>query len=209
MADPRCLGAVLVLPAALLSEPLSGCSAGPLSAGPLNDARVARVAGGARRCDSVLCGLEALRTRAGASDWVLVHDAARPCLTASDLNRLLTAGREQTVGALLAAPVTDTIKQATTPMACVSTVDRATLWRALTPQMFRYAPLCAALRSAVAGNRAPTDEAEAFEWQGAYALLVPALENNIKITTAEDLTIAAAVLDARTERAERAEREES
>ena len=199
MADPRCLGGVLVLPAALLSEPLSGCSAGPLSAGPLNDARMVRVAGGARRCDSVLCGLEALKSRAGANDWVLVHDAARPCLTASDLNRLLTAGREQTVGALLAAPVTDTIKQAGTGMLCAGTVDRATLWRALTPQMFRYAPLCAALRSAVASNRAPTDEAEAFEWQGAQALLVPALENNIKVTTAEDLTIAAAILSARVE----------
>jgi len=174
----------------------------------LLDARLSVVAGGARRCDSVLCALGALAARAAPTDWVLVHDAARPCLSAADLERLLVAGSTHAVGALLAAPMADTVKRAAPPapasapgtaaaVPCEGTVDRATLWRALTPQMFRYAPLCAALRRALQAGRAPTDEAQAFEWLGQMPLLVPSRESNIKVTTAEDLAVAAAVLAAR------------
>ena len=182
----------------------------------LLDARLSVVAGGARRCDSVLCALGALAARAAPTDWVLVHDAARPCLSAADLERLLVAGSTHAVGALLAAPMADTVKRAApavpgaeagaggageaataAAVPCEGTVDRATLWRALTPQMFRYAPLCAALRRALQAGRAPTDEAQAFEWLGQMPLLVPSRESNIKVTTAEDLAVAAAVLAAR------------
>jgi 2-C-methyl-D-erythritol 4-phosphate cytidylyltransferase len=192
LADARCLGVALAL---------AGDDLDAVAGSYRLDERIWLLAGGVRRCDSVLLGLEALAARAAADDWVLVHDAARPCLSRADLERLLIAGQGHAIGALLAAPVTDTIKQAgvQAPSAPVSerTVDRETLWRALTPQMFRYARLVAALRSAQAAGRAPTDEAQALEWQGEQALLVAARDSNIKITNAEDLIVAAALLSAR------------
>ena len=158
------------------------------------------VAGGAERADSVLCGLAALaacgRDTARETDWVLVHDAARPCLSAADLDRLLAAGAAHPVGALLAAPVTDTLKSADEASCCERTVDRAALWRALTPQMFRFGPLRAALHAAQAAGRMPTDEAQAMEWQGARPLLVAAADSNIKITNRCDLAVAAAIIAA-------------
>jgi len=191
LADERCAGGAVVLAAENLEEPEGGIPTGT---------RLLRVAGGARRCDSVLCGLESLAPRARADDWVLVHDAARPCLSRSDLDQLLAAGQRHPIGALLAARVDDTIKQAapgTHAPQCERTVDRELLWRALTPQMFRYAPLCVALRSAIDSGRAPSDEAQAFEWLGERPLLVPAQFSNLKITLAEDLLVAAALLAAR------------
>jgi 2-C-methyl-D-erythritol 4-phosphate cytidylyltransferase len=188
LSDEHCLGAVLVLAADELDAPAGT---------PAEERRLLRVAGGARRCDSVVRGLAALAPRAAADDWVLVHDAARPCLSGTDLRQLLAAGQGQAVGALLAARVSDTIKQAGAAAYAERTVDRELLWRALTPQMFRYAPLCAALQRALAAGRVPTDEAQAFEWLGERPLLVPARFANIKITTAEDLVIAEALLAAR------------
>ena len=160
-------------------------------------AKVAPIAGGAQRCDSVLLGLEALAARAAANDWVLVHDAVRPCLSARDLECLLAAGAAHEEGALLAAPVTDTLKQSNAAGASERTVERSALWRALTPQMFRFEPLRAALRAASAAGRAPTDEAQAIEWQGGHPLLVAAQDSNIKITHREDLVLASAVIAAR------------
>ncbi len=205
LEDPRCAGAVVVLAAEQLRQVTANTNADASDhAGAGAAARVLRVAGGARRCDSVLCGLAALESRATADDWVLVHDAARPCLSAADLTQLLSAGQGQAVGALLATRVSDTIKQAGEPLGndgraapCDRTVDRERLWQAQTPQMFRYAPLCHALRTAVAAGRAPTDEAQSFEWQGLRPLLVAARYANLKITTAEDLVIAGALLAAR------------
>jgi 2-C-methyl-D-erythritol 4-phosphate cytidylyltransferase len=209
LEDPRCAGAVLVLAAEQLQQAAAKANADANAhasdhAGAGAAARLLRVAGGARRCDSVLCGLAALDSRAAADDWVLVHDAARPCLSAADLTQLLSAGQGQAVGALLATRVSDTIKQAGEAAgtdgraaSCDGTVDRERLWQAQTPQMFRYAPLCQALRAALAAGRAPTDEAQSFEWQGLRPLLVAARYANLKITTAEDLVIAGALLAAR------------
>jgi 2-C-methyl-D-erythritol 4-phosphate cytidylyltransferase len=191
LADERCLGGAVALAPEDLREPQDRIPTGT---------RLLRVAGGVRRCDSVLRGLESLAPRAGADDWVLVHDAARPCLARSDLDQLLAAGQRHPIGALLATRLDDTIKQAApgAPLPqCARTIDREVLWRALTPQMFRYAPLCAALRAAIDSDRGPTDEAQAFEWLGEQPLLVPAKYSNLKITTAEDLLIAAALLAAR------------
>jgi 2-C-methyl-D-erythritol 4-phosphate cytidylyltransferase len=186
--DVRCRGiAVALSPAALADAALHGRF----------HAKVSPVLGGARRCDSVLAGLDALGGRAAAEDWVLVHDAARPCLSARDLDRLLQAGAPHPLGALLAAPVADTLKRADVSQGSECTVDRAPLWRALTPQMFRYGPLCAALRSAVAAGREPSDEAQAIEWQGGRPLLVPAQDSNIKITSPQDLAVARAILASR------------
>jgi 2-C-methyl-D-erythritol 4-phosphate cytidylyltransferase len=186
--DERCLGIAL----ALTPEALSDASVRNRFA-----AKVAPILGGARRCDSVLAGLTALGGRAAAEDWVLVHDAARPCLSAGDLERLLQGGAAHPLGALLAAPVTDTLKRADGALGSECTVDRGPLWRALTPQMFRYAPLCAALRSALSAGREPTDEAQAMEWQGGRPLLIAALDSNIKITSRQDLAVAMAILAAR------------
>ena len=155
------------------------------------------VDGGAQRSDSVLRALDDLAGRAADTDWVLVHDAARPCLSAADLERLLNAGTDSQGGALLAAPVADTIKRATDDGRSGGTVPREQLWRAQTPQMFRYRELREALRQARAAGREPTDEAQALEWLGVQPQLVAAQDSNIKITTAEDLAVAAAILAAR------------
>ncbi len=160
-------------------------------------AKVRIVSGGAQRCASVLCGLAALAGQAQDDDWVLVHDAVRPCLSRADLDRLLDAGAAARSGALLAAPVADTVKHADEQQCVERTVSREQLWRALTPQMFRYRRLYSALTQAQQAAREPTDEAQAIEWLGERPLLVAAAHSNIKVTTAEDLAVAAAILAAR------------
>ena len=162
------------------------------------------VTGGEQRSHSVRLALEALAGRAAAADWVLVHDAARPCLGREDLERLLEHVAPHPLGGVLATRAADTLKRASPPSAgrpdtlkVAETVDRTTLWRALTPQMFRYGRLCAALDAAHAAQRFPTDEAQALEWQGEEPLLVEGAASNLKITTAEDLLLAAAVLRSR------------
>jgi 2-C-methyl-D-erythritol 4-phosphate cytidylyltransferase len=166
-------------------------------------AHLAVVTGGSERVHSVQRGLQALQSRAGADDWVLVHDAARPCLTAADLARLLQLGAADPVGALLAVPVADSVKRAQPPAAAcgavrwLESVSRESLWLAQTPQMFRYAALCTALASAIDAGRTPTDEAQAMEWSGQAGLLVPALDSNLKVTGAADLLLARAILAAR------------
>ena len=184
-ADSRCVGVALALAPEALATPELRARL---------DSRVLPVAGGARRCDSVLAGLGALAgAGAGDQDWVLVHDAARPCLSLADLERLLEAGSAHPVGALLAEPVTETIKRSDGGSNYESTVDRSRLWRAQTPQMFRYGPLSRALRAAIGAGREPTDEAQAMEWQGERPLLVAAIDSNIKVTSPRDLELAAAI----------------
>jgi 2-C-methyl-D-erythritol 4-phosphate cytidylyltransferase len=192
--DPQCVGGSLLLAA---DDPhRSRLAAGLPSHVSVDD-------GGAERAHSVCNGLRALEARAGAEDWVLVHDAARPALSAADLQRLLHYGGRDAVGALLAAPVADTVKRAQDDggqvgvRRCAATLPREALWLAQTPQMFRYAPLRAALERAVADGRTPTDEAQAMEWQGHAALLVQAQDSNIKITTTTDLLLAQAILQQR------------
>jgi 2-C-methyl-D-erythritol 4-phosphate cytidylyltransferase len=165
-------------------------------------ARFELVSGGAQRSDSVINGLRALGARAQAGDWVLVHDAARPCLSSADLSRLLASATLAPDGALLAQPVADTVKQAQSaapgePCRCALTVPRESLWLAQTPQMFHYAPLCLALERAGELGRVPTDEAQAMEWQGVAAQLVEARDSNIKVTSAADLALAQAILNSR------------
>jgi 2-C-methyl-D-erythritol 4-phosphate cytidylyltransferase len=166
-------------------------------------AGVLTTSGGAQRSQSVRAGLSALERRAGQSDWVLVHDAARPCLDAKDLERLLSGVADHPVGGLLGVRYADTLKRAddsrgdAAPAQVLRTEERRGLWRALTPQMFRYAALCAAVDAAHAAGRFPSDEAQALEWTGASALLIEGAASNLKVTTADDLTLAAAVLRAR------------
>ena len=172
--------------------------------GASHAARVSTVTGGAQRSQSVRNALGALARRAAADDWVLVHDAARPCLSTQDLERLLTGASTHAVGGLLAVPAADTLKRARdgtdSDPVVADTVERSGLWRALTPQMFRYGQLCAALDAAHAAGRWPTDEAQAIEWQAQQPLLIEGAATNLKITTSADLALAATVLGARARR---------
>lgn len=142
------------------------------------------------RAGSVLAGLRALPETVREKDWVLVHDAARPCLRHDDLDRLLDHGMAHDVGAILAAPVRDTLKRADAAGSIERTEPRERLWRALTPQLFRRATLLRALESALDAGSPITDEAAALERLGLSPLLVEGADDNIKVTTAADLALA-------------------
>jgi 2-C-methyl-D-erythritol 4-phosphate cytidylyltransferase / 2-C-methyl-D-erythritol 2,4-cyclodiphosphate synthase len=149
--------------------------------------------GGASRQDSVLAGLKKLREHAAAEDWVLVHDAARPCLESADVAALIAALEAGASGAVLAAPVVDTVKRERAGTVC-ETVDRSGLWRALTPQAFALGELERALEEAARGNVSVTDESQAMERQGVRPVLVQGSPFNIKVTRAADLQAAARIL---------------
>ena len=146
--------------------------------------------GGAERAQTVLNGLRALETYAAPNDWVLVHDAARPCVRHTDIDVLLAAVAGHADGGLLALPLSDTVKRADHNGCVEDTVARAGLWRALTPQVFRLAPLSDALESAMRAGIEITDEASAMEYSGARPRLVHGHADNIKITEPEDLALA-------------------
>ncbi len=143
--------------------------------------------GGAERADSVLAGLDALPESVRADEFVLVHDAARPNLSHGDLDRLLEVGMGDPVGAILAAPVRDTLKRAGDDGGIDRTEPRERLWRAFTPQLFRRMQLSHALAAAHGAGVSITDESMAMERQGLRPLLVECREDNFKITTPADL----------------------
>jgi 2-C-methyl-D-erythritol 4-phosphate cytidylyltransferase len=148
--------------------------------------------GGATRHDSVLNGLIAASSAVDPEDWVLVHDAARPCLGGQELQRLLDALAADEVGGILAVPVADTLKRADPAGRIRATEPRGDLWQAQTPQMFRHGLLLQALsRSGIV-----TDEAGAIEALGLKPKLVRGSTMNMKVTYAEDLQLAQAVLAA-------------
>lgn len=152
--------------------------------------------GGGDRWQSVLNGLDALADLAGPDDWVLVHDAVRPCVRVDDMLRLLALADADGDGGLLALPVSDTLKRVDDNDCVAQTVDRTGLWAACTPQLFPYGRLRQALRDASAAGVTLTDEASAMEWAGARPQLVPCHKDNIKITYAEDLQLAELILQA-------------
>jgi 2-C-methyl-D-erythritol 4-phosphate cytidylyltransferase len=156
-------------------------------------------AGGAERRDSVLNGLDALAGRASDQDWVLVHDAVRPCLRAEDIDRLMDELWADEVGGLLAVPVKDTMKRAGSNNRVRETVSREFLWQAQTPQMFRLRALRDAIQLTVDEDRDVTDEAQAMELAGARPRLVEGHEDNIKITRRADLELAEIYLTRRRE----------
>jgi 2-C-methyl-D-erythritol 4-phosphate cytidylyltransferase/2-C-methyl-D-erythritol 2,4-cyclodiphosphate synthase len=201
LAEPRVHAVVVVLAA--------DDGEWPRIAANIASPKIQTTLGGANRQDSVANGLEYLGTQAAADDWILVHDAARPCLNAADLRTLLdavltapgdgggaggagSAGGGGGAGAVLAAPIVDTVKRELGGH--IATVDRAGLWRALTPQVFAFAQLRHALKEAAAAGISVTDEAQAIERMGLHPLLVPGSPFNVKITQATDLSIAAGVL---------------
>jgi 2-C-methyl-D-erythritol 4-phosphate cytidylyltransferase/2-C-methyl-D-erythritol 2,4-cyclodiphosphate synthase len=174
----------------------------PSVATKLRSPKLRTTIGGVNRQDSVTNGLDALATQASADDWILVHDAARPCLNATDLGALLDAvgagcaqpaGGAPSAGAVLAAPIVDTVKRELGDH--VATVDRQGLWRALTPQVFAFAQLRHALKEATLAGIAVTDEAQAVERMGLRPTLVQGSPFNVKVTRAEDLVVAAKILN--------------
>jgi 2-C-methyl-D-erythritol 4-phosphate cytidylyltransferase/2-C-methyl-D-erythritol 2,4-cyclodiphosphate synthase len=166
----------------------------PSVAAKLQSPKLRTTIGGVNRQDSVMNGLDALATEAAADDWILVHDAARPCLNATDLSALLGAVDSEPLaaGAVLAAPIVDTVKRELGDH--VATVDRQGLWRALTPQVFAYAQLRDALKEATLAGIAVTDEAQAVERMGLRPMLVQGSPFNVKVTRVEDLDLAATIL---------------
>ncbi len=155
------------------------------------DSRVVRVSGGVERCHSVLNALFALKRVADEADWVLVHDAARPCLTADDLERLIATLMDHPVGGLLGVPVHDTLKRVTSGGLVEETVPRRDLWQAYTPQMFRLGLLTRCLEQALDNGGLVTDDASAVELAGHRPLMVEGHAGNIKITRPSDLALAA------------------
>jgi len=166
----------------------------------LDSPKLLTTIGGASRQDTVTNGLDFLSAQAAADDWVLVHDAARPCLNATDLRALLDAveADNDSAGAVLAAPVVDTVKRELGDQ--VATVDRQGLWRALTPQVFAFAQLRHALKEATLAGVAVTDEAQAIERLGLRPALVQGSPFNVKVTRVADLGLAADILKMTEER---------
>jgi len=208
LAEPRVHAIVVVLAA--------GDAHWPAIAGKLNSPKLLSTIGGAQRQDSVMNGLDFLMPRAARDDWILVHDAARPCLSGSDLSALIDAldqqlksAQSEPAGAVLAAPIVDTVKRELGSNAAqaglsaqasrsaqpgIETVDRTGLWRALTPQVFAFGQLRRALQDAARAGVAVTDEAQALERLGLPAMLVRGSPFNIKVTRVEDLELAAGIL---------------
>jgi 2-C-methyl-D-erythritol 4-phosphate cytidylyltransferase len=149
--------------------------------------------GGSSRAHSVSNGLVALANTLSAEDWILVHDAARACLTGAQVDTLMDTLQSDPVGGLLAVPVADTLKRIDPASRVAATVDREGLWQAQTPQMFRYALLCKAL----AATPNVTDEAGAIEALGLAPRLVAADATNFKITYPQDLLLAHQILQGR------------
>jgi 2-C-methyl-D-erythritol 4-phosphate cytidylyltransferase len=148
--------------------------------------------GGEVRAASVRNGLAAIRDRVSPRDWMLVHDAARPCLSAAALDRLIREIGDDEVGGLLAIPVADTLKRADEADRVAATEPRAGLWQAQTPQMFRHGVLLEALERAGSAN--VTDEASAIERTGLKPRLVMGELSNLKVTHAHDLALAERIL---------------
>ena len=193
-SDPDCAGIVVALSAQDAAWP--GIAA--------RRSRLIETAeGGEQRAHSVRNALRALATRVRDDDWIMVHDAARPCFASSDLALLKRELAAHPVGGLLAMPLADTLKRALEPGSQVAhvdaTLDRDGLWRAATPQVFRFGVLLRALEAALNSGRVPTDEAQAIEWSGQRPRLIAGRADNIKVTTADDLVLAGAILGMRRE----------
>lgn len=151
--------------------------------------------GGVERCFSVYNALQLLSGRAAADDWVLVHDAARPCVRRTDIDHLIGMLDGHAIGGLLGRPVSDTMKRTDSADRIVATVERKHLWHAYTPQMFRFGVLYDAMRSALDAGVLVTDEASAIEYAGHRPIMVEGHADNLKITRPEDLPLAAYYLE--------------
>lgn len=151
------------------------------------------VIGGLERANSVLNGLSFLQNKAADSDWVLVHDAARPCVTVESVQMLCDAVASSAVGGILAVPVSDTLKNVNT-REIANTVDRKSLWQAQTPQLFRYQLLVDCLSKTLFSGETITDESSAVELCGYTPVVVEGRSDNIKVTRPDDVALAEFIL---------------
>jgi len=159
-------------------------------AAPTSEKFLGTYEGGPTRAQTVLNGLTALAERAGTDDWVMVHDAVRPCVRHADLEELVAAALATPDGALLALPVADTVKRTDDERRVQETVSRSGLWRALTPQLFPLGKLHEALLAVLKNAADVTDDSAAMERLGARPRLVEGHADNIKITRPADLALA-------------------
>jgi 2-C-methyl-D-erythritol 4-phosphate cytidylyltransferase len=155
-----------------------------------NHPKVHATTGGLQRYHSVLNGLKYIQNLTNTDDWVLVHDAARPCVRSDDIDSLIAAADTCTDGAILGLPVRDTMKRADNDRKIHETVNRDNLWHALTPQLFRLSVLRKAIENTIVNSIEVTDEAQAVEMMGLTPLLVEGHPDNIKITHPSDLALA-------------------
>ncbi len=191
----RSLSRILTLPdLAGIVVPLSSEDTYWTSLTILQHPLVHTIHGGASRADSVLNGLNYLADKAHSTDWVLVHDAARPCVTMDSILKLRDELISNQVGGILALPVSDTIKQVSSQHQIQTTVDRSLLWQAQTPQMFRYKVLRDCLIQALGDCETVTDESSAVELCGYKPQVVEGRSDNIKITRPDDLVLAEFIL---------------
>ena len=150
---------------------------------------LATAIGGKERFHSVISALNTLKPFAKDNDWILVHDAARPCVKSSDVINLIKQLNDHPTGGLLATQVVDTVKQGRNSRV-QKTLDRSNLWQAQTPQMYRFGVLSKALDNIIKNDLSITDEASSIEALGLESVLVEASKSNLKITTPEDLDLA-------------------
>ncbi len=146
--------------------------------------------GGSTRAESVFNALEMLSEFANADDWVLVHDAARPCLRSTDVKRLIETVGEHPVGGILGIPINDTLKLVNSATEIIKTQARENVWCAQTPQLFRLGLLKKALKQALNTSPIPTDDCSAIEMIGLKPLMVLGGVHNLKITYPDDLLLA-------------------
>ena len=156
----------------------------------LKDEKICPIVGGLNRSDSVWNGLEYLKAKDKPPAWVMVHDAARPCILVSDLHKLVKGCFHKPPGGVLAIPSTDTLKQVQHDNVITKTINRNTVWRALTPQMFEFKKLHVAYERARASKIEITDESSAMEFAGYTPHIIEGNPMNIKITYPHDLFIA-------------------
>lgn len=157
------------------------------------DVRIHSVVGAAERAQSVFNALRALQSVANKNDWVLVHDAARPCINPADIASLIHGVANHPVGGILGVPVSDTLKSVRDGM-ILSTTDRTGLWQAQTPQLFRVGLLHDCLQRALSERKVVTDEASALEAYGYLPMIIKGRSSNIKITFPDDLALATFIL---------------
>ena len=161
----------------------------------LKDTRILFATGGSERYESVINGLDRVSAFAADDDWVMVHDVARPCIRRSDLDWLVEQLKDHPVGGLLGIPVSDTIKRTGVDGLVTETVDRNSLWHALTPQMYRLGVLYKAMTRAIQDKVPVTDEAAAIEYAGLSSVMVEGHSDNIKVTRGTDLALASLYIE--------------
>lgn len=157
--------------------------------------RLVCTSGGDERHQSVLNGLTSIQSEVSEDDWVLVHDAVRPCVRTADIEQLIIQLQDHAVGGLLGSPVDNTLKQVDEQGLVQATVNRNNYWHAYTPQMFRYGVLLTAIEQTVGAHCQVTDEAAAVELLGYQPKMIEGSKDNIKITHESDLILASKILD--------------